>query len=78
MEVRRTTPVELIVPDERRNDLHESARQFLHCANRPAAFCWSNASYTECVTANKVPRDALYEELREETDLIANLVQEGI
>ncbi|SDL00797.1 RNA-guided endonuclease InsQ/TnpB family protein [Natronorubrum texcoconense] len=78
MGVRRTAPVKLVVPDERRDDLHESARQFLHCANRAAEFCWSDESYTECVTVNTTARDALYDELREETDLTANLVQEAI
>jgi putative transposase len=78
MEVRRTAPVKLIVPDERRDDLHESARQFLYCANRAADYCWNNSSYKECVTANTTARDALYAELREETDLTANLVQEAI
>ncbi len=58
--------------------LHESARQFLDCVNRAAEFCWSDDSYTECVTANSTARDALYDELRDETDLIANLVQEAI
>ncbi|MWV40834.1 RNA-guided endonuclease TnpB family protein [Natrialba sp. INN-245] len=78
MEVRRTASVKLVVPDERRDDLHESARQFLHCANRAAEFCWSDRSYTECVTANTTARNALYEDLRDETDLTANLVQEAI
>mgnify|MGYP000379631488 CR=1 FL=1 len=78
MGVRRTAPVKLVVPDEHRDDLHESARQFLHCANRAAEFCWSGHSYTECVTANTTARDALYNELREETELTANLVQEAI
>ena len=78
MEVRRTAPVKLVVPDERYDDLHESARQFLHCANRAAEFCWDDDSYANCVTANSTARDALYEQLREETDLTANLVQEAI
>src|SRR6056297_3451492 len=78
MEVRRTAPVKLVVPDERRDDLHESARQFLHCANRATEFCWSDHSYTECITANTTARNALYNELREETELTANLVQEAI
>ncbi|MDL5360587.1 transposase [Halalkalicoccus sp. NIPERK01] len=78
MEVRRTAPVKLIVPDERLDDLHESARQFLHCANRAAEFCWNDESYTNCVTANTTARDALYKDLRAETDLTANLVQEAI
>jgi putative transposase len=78
MEVRRTAPVKLDVPDERRDDLHETARQFLHCANRAAEFCWNKYDYTECVTANTTARDALYSELREATELTANLVQEAI
>lgn len=78
MEVRRTAPVKLVVSDERRDDLHESARQFLHCANRAPEFCWSGDSYTECVTANTTARDTLYDDLRDETDLTANLVQEAI
>lgn len=78
MEVRRTAPVKLVVPDERRNDLHESARQFLYCANRAAQFCWDDDSYTNCITANSTARDALYAELREEIALTANLVQEAI
>jgi hypothetical protein len=52
MEVRRTAPVKLVVPDERRDDLHESTRQFLHCANRAAEFCCIDQStelYTDCV-----------------------------
>ena len=78
MEVRRTAPVKLVVPDERRDDLHESAQQFLYCANRAADYCWDPISHKECVTANTTARDALYAELREETDLTANLVQEAI
>ena len=78
MEVRRTAPVKLIVSDEHRDDLHESARQFLYCANRAAEFCWDDTSHTDCITANTAARDALYKELREETDLTANLVQEAI
>ena len=78
MEVRRTAPVKLDVPDERREDFHESAQQFLYCANRAAEFCWDNTDYRQCVTANSTARDALYDELRDETDLTANLVQEAI
>ena len=78
MEVRRTAPVKLDVPDERREDFHESAQQFLYCANRAAEFCWDNTDYTQCVTANSTARDALYDDLRAETDLTANLVQEAI
>ncbi|MFH5802157.1 RNA-guided endonuclease InsQ/TnpB family protein [Haladaptatus sp. CMAA 1911] len=78
MEVRRTAAVKLTVPDEWRDDLHESARQFLHCANRASEFCWDDTSYKNCITANNTARNALYTELRAETDLTANLVQEAI
>ena len=78
MEVRRTAPVKLDVPDQRREDFHESAQQFLYCANRAAEFCWDDSDYTQCVTANSTARDALYNDLRAETDLTANLVQESI
>ncbi|EFW91074.1 IS1341-type transposase [Haladaptatus paucihalophilus DX253] len=78
MEVRRTAAVKLTVLDERRDDLHESARQFLHCANRASEFCWDETSYKNCITANTTARNALYTELRAETDLTANLVQEAI
>lgn len=61
--------------DGRREDFHESARQFLHCANRAAAFCWDDSDYEQCVTANSTARDALYDELRVATDLTADLVQ---
>ena len=78
MEVRRTAPVKLDVPDQRREDFHESAHQFLHCANRAAEFCWDTTDYTNCVTSNSKARDALYDDLRAETNLTANLVQEAI
>ena len=78
MEVRRTAPVKLDVPDQRPEDFHESARQFLHCANRASEFCWDTTDYTNCVTSNSKARDALYDDLRAETDLTANLVQEAI
>ena len=78
MGVRRTATVKLDVPDQRREDFHESARQFLHCANRAAEFCWDTTDYTNCVTSNSTARDVLYDDLRAETDLTANLVQEAI
>jgi len=78
MEVRRTAPVKLVVPDESHDDLHETADQFLYCANQASDYCWDNTSYEHCVTSNSKARDALYDQLREETDLTANLVQEAI
>jgi putative transposase len=78
MEVRRTAPVKLVVPDEHHNDLHETTDQFLYCANEASDYCWDNTDYEHCVTSNSKARDALYDRLKDETDLNANLVQEAI
>jgi putative transposase len=73
---RRTVPVKINVPGERRGDLHQTKTQFLHCANRTGEWAWR---YDElCITSKSNAEDALYDELREETDLTANLVQKGI
>ncbi|GAA0306583.1 RNA-guided endonuclease InsQ/TnpB family protein [Halarchaeum salinum] len=78
MEVRRTAVVKLAVSDEQRDALHRTTEQYLYCANRTADYCWSDTSYTECKTNKREVRDALYSELREETDLQAQLVQAAI
>ncbi|RLM83558.1 transposase [Halobellus sp. Atlit-38R] len=78
MDVRRTAVVKLNLSGEQRDALHRTADQYLYCANRTADYCWSNTSYTECKTNKRQVRDALYSELREETDLQAQLVQAAI
>ncbi|MFB6229389.1 MAG: transposase, partial [Halobacteriales archaeon] len=78
MEVRRTAPVKLVVPDEYHEDLHETADQFLYCANQASDYCWDNTSYKNCITSNSKARDVLYDRLKDKTDLNANLVQEAI
>ena len=78
MDVRRTAVVKLAVSDEHRDALHRTAEQYLYCANRTADYCWSNTSYTECKTNKRQVRDALYADLREETELQAQLVQAAI
>jgi IS605 OrfB family transposase len=78
MEVRRTASVKLVVPDECHDDLHATAEQFLYCANQASDYCWDDTDYENCVTSNTKARSALYDRLREETDLTANLVQEAI
>jgi putative transposase len=75
MDVRRTAVVKLAVSDEQRDALHRTAEQYLYCATRTADYCWSNTSYTECKTNKRQVRDALYADLREETELQAQLVQ---
>jgi putative transposase len=78
MEVRRTAPVKLVVSNEQRAAFHETAEQFLYCANRASEFCWNNDDYRTCVTSKGTAERALYDELRAETDLHANLVQKAI
>ena len=78
MDVRRAAAVKLAVSDDRRDALHRPAEQYLYCANRTADYCWSDRSFTECKTNKRQVRDALYSELREETELQAQLVQAAI
>jgi len=73
---RRTVKIKLDVPEERRGDFHQTKTQFLHCANRTSEWAWRYDDY--CITSKSKAENALYSELREETDLTANLVQKGI
>jgi IS605 OrfB family transposase len=78
MVVRRTAVVKLDVSDDQRDALHRTAEQYLHYANQTAAFCWNDDSFTKCKTNKRQVRDALYADLREETELQAQLVQAAI
>ncbi|SFC72390.1 hypothetical protein SAMN05444422_11710 [Halobiforma haloterrestris] len=73
---RRTVPIKLAVPQERRGDLHQTKTQFLHCTNCTSEWAWRYDDY--CITSKNKAENALYDELREETNLTANLVQKGI
>lgn len=70
--------MKLTVSDEQRAALHATAEQYLHCTNRTAVFCWNDTDYRECRTHKRNVRDALYDELRDETELQAQLVQAAI
>ena len=76
-DVIRTVKVKLDVPHERCGDLHQTKNQFLHCANTTAAWAWRHPN-EYCVTSKQQAETALYERLRDETELTANLVQKGI
>lgn len=78
MEVIRTVKIKLDVPNPRRYDLHQTADQFRYCANQTSEWAWRNAATEYCVTSKAKAEDALYDRLREETNLTANLVQKGI
>ncbi|MEA5388544.1 transposase [Haloarculaceae archaeon H-GB11] len=76
-DVIRTVRVKLAVPPERCDDLQQTKEQFLHCANTTAAWAWRYPD-DYCVTSKQTAESALYDRLRDETDLTANLVQKGI
>jgi len=76
-DVIRTVTVKLNVPHERCDDLHQTKDQFLHCANTTAEWAWRHPD-EYCVTSKQKAETALYERLRDETGLTANLVQKGI
>ena len=73
----RTVKIKLDVPDERCEDLHQTKDQFLYCANTAAAWAWRHPD-EHCVTSKQQAENALYDRLRNETELTANLVQKGI
>ncbi|WP_224338201.1 RNA-guided endonuclease InsQ/TnpB family protein [Haloprofundus halobius] len=78
MEVIRTVKVKLDVPTERCDALHQTKNQFLHCANTTAEWAWRHPN-DYCVTSKQKAENALYDQLREDTDYMhANLVQKGI
>jgi IS605 OrfB family transposase len=77
-EVSRTVRVHLDVPDDRKSDLHATNSKFQYCANRTADWAWRYPE-EDCVTSKSEAEDAIYDDLRDETDeLHANLVQKAI
>ena len=76
-DVIRTVKVKLDVPTERCDDLHQTKDQFLHCANTTSEWAWRQPN-DYCITSKQKAENALYERLRDETALTANLVQKGI
>ena len=77
-ELTRTVRVRLDVPDDRKSDLHATNDRFQYCANRTADWAWRYPE-EDCVTSKSEAENAIYDNLREETDrLHANLVQKAI
>jgi len=77
MDVIRTVIVKLDVPATRRSDLHLTADQFRYCANETARWAWHDGA-ERCITSNQKAQQALYDRLREETDIVSNHVQKAI
>ena len=77
MEYRRTAVIKLDTLEGADSLLQETVEQFKHCANTASDWCWhGNDGYH--VTSKAKAERALYDQLRDETDLTANLVQKGI
>ena len=76
MKERRTVQIKLEVPSEAEEPLETTAQQFLHCANRASKWAWNESG--NCTMGQGKARRALYDPLRDETELHANLVQKAI
>ncbi len=77
MEYRRTAVIKLDIPEGVDSLLRETVEQFKHCANTASEWCWHGDDGHHVTSKAKAER-ALYDQLRDETDLTANLVQKGI
>lgn len=73
---RRTVVIKLDVSSDAAESLHQTKQQFLYCANQTSDWAWRHDDY--CVTSKNTAEKALYADLKDETDLTANLVQKGI
>jgi len=71
MEVKRTVPVKLDVPEGRRDDLHTTIEPFTHAANYTVDHGRNDDGYL--ILNKSTIHDRVYYDLRDETDLPANL-----
>ena len=77
MEYRRTAVIKLDTPESADAHLRETVEQFKYCANTASRWCWHGDDGYH-VTSKSKAEQALYDQLREDTELTANLVQKGI
>jgi putative transposase len=77
VEYRRTAVIKLDTPERADDSLRETVEQFKHCANTASEWCWHGDDGYHVTSKAKAER-ALYDRLRDETGLTANLVQKGI
>jgi len=73
VEIRRTVPVKLEVPQDREKDLLETIEQFKQAANHVSEAGWNRDGYKE--TSKTTLHAETYKDVREAMDLQANLVQ---
>ncbi|WP_142861167.1 RNA-guided endonuclease InsQ/TnpB family protein [Salinigranum halophilum] len=71
MEVKRTIPVKISVPDDREDDLHQTIEQFNHACNYTVQNGRNDDGYL--ILNKSTIHDNVYYDLRDETDLPANL-----
>ena len=71
MEVKRTVPIKLDVPDERRDDLHTTIQQFNDAANYTIQNGRNDDGYL--ILNKSTIHDEVYYDLRDRTDLPSNL-----
>ena len=71
MEVKRTIPVKLSVPEDRKEDLHQTVDQFNHACNYTVQHGRNDDGYL--ILNKSTIHDKVYHDLRDETDLPANL-----
>ncbi|SDD43286.1 RNA-guided endonuclease TnpB family protein [Natrinema hispanicum] len=77
MEYRRTAVIKLETPEDADTHLRETVEQFKYCANTASEWCWHGDDGYHVTSKAKAER-GLYDQLREDTELTANLVQKGI
>ncbi|WP_162318190.1 RNA-guided endonuclease InsQ/TnpB family protein [Haloarcula limicola] len=71
MEVKRTVLVKLSVPEDRQSDLHQTIGQFNHACNYTVQHGRNDDGYL--ILNKSTIHDEVYHDLRDETDLPANL-----
>ena len=77
MEYRRTAVIKLDTSESADAHLRETIEQFKYCSNTASEWCWHGDDGYH-VTSKAKAEDGLYDQLREDTELTANLVQKGI
>jgi IS605 OrfB family transposase len=71
MEVKRTIRIKLSVPEDREDDLHQTIEQFNHACNYTVKHGRNDDGYL--ILNKSTIHDQVYHDLRDETDLPANL-----
>lgn len=76
----RTAPLPARVSGETEDVLHDTAEQYYWCQTQTADFCWPDQPKhpDDLITTKRTARDAIYDRLKDETTLNANLVQAAI